>query len=54
MLRDPGTIIQDDFQRFYSVTNTILSLLGSTIATFVASAALENRFNMVHIQVEEK
>lgn len=37
--------------QFHCVVNTVLSLLGSCFACFGMSSLLENKFNMVHIQV---
>ena len=34
----------------YCIMNTVLALLGSCLAAFTASAALEGKFDMVHIQ----
>jgi hypothetical protein len=36
--------------QFYCVLNTVVALLGSVLAAFAASAALEGKLNMVHIQ----
>ena len=37
--------------QFHCVINTVLALLGSAFAAFGISSLLENKFNMVHIQV---
>ena len=37
--------------QFHCVVNTVLALLGSALAAFGVSSLLENKFNMVHIQV---
>ncbi len=37
--------------QFHCVVNTVLALLGSAFASFGISSLLENKFNMVHIQV---
>ena len=34
-----------------AVVNTVLSLLGSVLSTFAASAFVDNRFNIMHVQV---
>jgi ammonia channel protein AmtB len=36
--------------QFYCVLNTVVALLGSVLSAFAASAALEGKLNMVHIQ----
>jgi len=42
----PGTAAKAGFQQFNCIVNTVLSLLGATVATFVASAAVYNKFDM--------
>ena len=42
----PGTAATAGFQQFNCIVNTVLSLLGATVATFVASAAVYNKFDM--------
>lgn len=37
-------------RQFLCVMNTILALLGSSIAAFASSSAFSGKFNMVHIQ----
>lgn len=38
-------------QQYYCVTNTLISLLGSCIAAFGVTAAVNDAFDMMHIQV---
>lgn len=42
----PGTALPGGFQQFNCIVNTVLSLLGATVVTFVASAAVHNKFDM--------
>ena len=37
-------------RQFLCVMNTIMALLGASIAAFAASSAFNGKFNMVHIQ----
>lgn len=37
-------------RQFLCVMNTILALLGASVAAFASSAAFNGKFNMVHIQ----
>ncbi|CAL8464160.1 g3695 [Coccomyxa elongata] len=46
----PGTISPGPFQQFNCIINTVVSLLGATVATFIASAFVGGKFDMVHIQ----
>ncbi len=34
-----------------AIVNTVLALLGSCVSTFAASAFVDNRFNIMHVQV---
>ena len=34
-----------------AIVNTVLALLGSCLSTFAASAFVDNRFNIMHVQV---
>ena len=43
----PGTALPGGFQQFNCIVNTVLSLLGATVVTFIASAAVHNKFDMV-------
>ena len=41
----PGTALPGGFQQFNCIVNTMLSLLGATVVTFIASAAVHNKFD---------
>ena len=43
----PGTLSPGPFQQFNCIINTVLSLLGATVATFIASPALTGKLDMV-------
>jgi hypothetical protein len=43
----PGTISPGPFQQFNCIMNTVVSLLGATVITFIASAAVGGKFDMV-------
>ena len=43
----PGTLTPGPFQQFNCIINTVLSLLGATVATFILSSALTGKFDMV-------
>lgn len=36
--------------QFFCVVNTVVALLGACLSAFAASAAIEGKLNMVHIQ----
>lgn len=46
----PGTLSPGPFQQFNCVVNTVMSLLGATVAAFVASSAYHGKFDMVSLQ----
>ncbi len=43
----PGTISPGPFQQFNCIINTVVSLLGATVVTFIASAFVGGKFDMV-------
>ncbi len=43
----PGTISPGPFQQFNCIINTVVSLLGATVVTFIASAFVGEKFDMV-------
>lgn len=43
----PGTISPGPFQQFNCIINTVVSLLGATVITFIASAFVGGKFDMV-------
>jgi ammonium transporter Rh len=45
----PGTLAPGPFQQFNCVINTVLSLLGATVVTFIASPALTGKLDMVRL-----
>eukprot|EP01023_Acetabularia_acetabulum_P015776 TRINITY_DN1771_c0_g2_i5.p1 TRINITY_DN1771_c0_g2~~TRINITY_DN1771_c0_g2_i5.p1 ORF type:complete len:449 (-),score=104.13 TRINITY_DN1771_c0_g2_i5:1938-3284(-) len=45
-----GAVAAPGTERFYATTNTVLSLSGACIATFMMSAATVGKLDMVHIQ----
>lgn len=50
---DPAAIMPEaggGQRQFLCVMNTIMALLGASLAAFAASAAFNGKFNMVHIQ----
>ena len=44
----PGTISPGPFQQFNCIINTVVSLLGATVITFIASAFVGEKFDMVN------
>jgi hypothetical protein len=47
VLQVPGTISPGPFQQFNCIINTAVSLLGATVITFITSAAVGGKFDMV-------
>eukprot|EP01026_Neomeris_dumetosa_P017737 TRINITY_DN1686_c0_g1_i1.p1 TRINITY_DN1686_c0_g1~~TRINITY_DN1686_c0_g1_i1.p1 ORF type:complete len:434 (+),score=53.92 TRINITY_DN1686_c0_g1_i1:144-1445(+) len=45
-----GAVATTGDERFYATINTVMSLLGACISTFMVSAYMDGKLNMVHIQ----
>ncbi|KAI8462720.1 MAG: Rh-like protein/ammonium transporter [Monoraphidium minutum] len=47
---EPTTDAAAAAQQYFCIVNTLLSLLGSCVSTFVMSVLINNRFDMMHVQ----